>query len=62
MIIIPIPIVIMAFILLVPTGRFIILEKLGLTNEAKPIIKTMMPTIKAGILAIRMPPRLNQFN
>lgn len=58
MVITPTTIVIMAFVFVVPPGMFISLAKLGLKNEANPIIKTIMPTIKAGVLAIMIPPRL----
>lgn len=61
MIIIPITIVIMAFMFVVPNGKFINLAKFGLKNEAKPITRTIIPTIKAGVLTIKIPPCLNQF-
>ncbi|KXA90038.1 hypothetical protein AKJ61_01530 [candidate division MSBL1 archaeon SCGC-AAA259B11] len=58
MIIIPITMVIIAFVYVVPPGMFISLAKLGLKNEANPINRTIMPTIKAGVLAIMIPPCL----
>ncbi|KXA88696.1 hypothetical protein AKJ61_04390 [candidate division MSBL1 archaeon SCGC-AAA259B11] len=54
----PTTMVIIAFVFVVPPGMFISLAKLGLKNEATPIIKTIIPTIKAGVLAIKIPPYL----
>ena len=53
----PMKIVAIDFVSDVPPGRFISLAKPGLMKEAKPIIETIMPTIRTVMFAILLPLR-----